>query len=62
MFIFSIFTKISVKIYVWYILCGPSIDMLTLSSSSTKIQQVINFEVVLYIAKEQGHIKFIKKH
>ena len=35
---------------------------LTLSSSSTKIQQVISFEVVLYIAKKQGHLKFIKKH
>lgn len=35
---------------------------LTLSSFSTKIQQVICFKVVLYIAKKQGHIKFIKKH
>ena len=35
---------------------------LTLSFSSTKIQQVISFEGVFCIAKEQGHIKFIKKH
>jgi len=35
---------------------------LTLSFSSTKIQQDISFDVVLYIAKEQGHIKFIKNH
>lgn len=33
-----------------------------LPASSTNIQQVISFEVVLYIAKEQGHIEFIKKH
>jgi hypothetical protein len=74
MFILAIFTKISVKIYymynvqgsdnvkiyVWYIQCGPLVGMFTLSSSSSKIQQVISFEVVLYIAKKQGHINLLK--